>query len=57
MVISGRHLLSGTVEVDEVYIGSEHSGKRGHGAEKSPFKIVSSMMSQFIVPFLQQVFF
>ena len=29
----GREKLSGTVEVDEFYLGGEHSGKRGRGAE------------------------
>ena len=33
MVRPGRDRLSGTVEVDEIYIGGEHSGKRGRGAE------------------------
>lgn len=33
MVIPGRDLLSGDVEVDEVFIGGEHPGKRGRGAE------------------------
>lgn len=32
MVRPGRDRLSGTVEVDEVYIGGEKSGKRGRGA-------------------------
>lgn len=33
MVRPGRERLSGTVEVDETYIGGERSGKRGRGAE------------------------
>ena len=33
MVRPGRDRLSGTVEVDEVYIGGERPGKRGRGAE------------------------
>jgi len=32
MVRPGRDRLSGTVEVDEVYIGGERPGKRGRGA-------------------------
>jgi transposase-like protein len=32
MVRPGRDRLSGTVEIDEVYIGGERSGKRGRGA-------------------------
>ena len=33
MVVPGRDLLSGIIEVDEVFLGGEHSGKRGRGAE------------------------
>ncbi len=33
MVISGRNKLQGIVEVDEVLVGGETSGKRGRGAE------------------------
>jgi len=33
MIRPGRDKLSGYVEVDETYIGSEESGKRGRGAE------------------------
>lgn len=33
MVRPGRDRLSGTVEVDEAYVGGERSGKRGRGAE------------------------
>jgi transposase-like protein len=32
MVRPGRDQLSGTVEVDEVYVGGERTGKRGRGA-------------------------
>lgn len=32
MVRPGRDLLSGTVEVDETYVGGKKSGKRGRGA-------------------------
>ena len=32
MVIPGRELLSGEVEVDETFIGGHHEGKRGRGA-------------------------
>lgn len=35
MVRPGRDLLSGTVEVDETYVGGKsHGGKRGRGSEK-----------------------
>jgi hypothetical protein len=33
MVRTGRDRLSGTVEVDETYVGGEKPGKRGRGAE------------------------
>jgi len=33
MVRPGRERLSGSVEVDEAYIGGKTAGKRGHGAE------------------------
>ena len=32
MVRPGRDRLSGIIEIDETYIGGEHSGKRGRGA-------------------------
>jgi transposase-like protein len=32
MVRPGRDQLSGPVEIDETYVGGEHSGKRGRGA-------------------------
>jgi len=32
MMVPGRHLLNGEVEVDEVFIGGVKSGKRGRGA-------------------------
>ena len=32
MGVPGRDLLSGSVEVDEVFIGGVHKGKRGRGA-------------------------
>ena len=32
-VFPDRSMLSGTVEVDEFYLGGEHSGQRGRGAE------------------------
>src|SRR5258706_10214367 len=32
MVRPGRDRLSGTIEVDEIYIGGERTGKRGRGA-------------------------
>ena len=37
MVRLGRERLSGTVEVDETYIGGEKPGKRGRRAESKVF--------------------
>jgi len=51
MVRPGRELLSGTVEVDETYIGGERPGKRGRGADNKTLVIIavedkSGMMSK-----------
>jgi len=32
MVVPGRELLSGNIEVDEIFIGGVHKGKRGRGS-------------------------
>lgn len=40
MVRSGRERLTGTVEVDETYIGGERPGKRGRGAENKAIVVV-----------------
>jgi transposase-like protein len=37
-----REKLSGTVEVDEVYIGGRHSGKRGRGSENKLAVVVAT---------------
>jgi transposase-like protein/ribosomal protein L37AE/L43A len=42
MVRPGRDRLSGTVEVDEVYIGGEKSGKRGRGALGKSLVVVAA---------------
>jgi len=42
MVVPGRDLLSGSVEVDETFIGGEHSGKRGRGAEGKALVVVGA---------------
>jgi transposase-like protein len=42
MVRPGRDRLSGTVEVDETYIGGERSGKRGRGAEGKTLVVVAA---------------
>jgi transposase-like protein len=41
MVRPGRDRLSGTVEVDEIWIGGAHSGKRGRGAEGKELVLVA----------------
>jgi len=40
-VRKNREKLSGVVEVDEIYIGGKHSGKRGRGAENKSAVIVA----------------
>jgi len=42
MVRPGRDRLAGTVEVDEVYVGGERSGKRGRGAEGKALVLVAA---------------
>ncbi len=41
MVRPGRDRLSGTVEVDEVYIGGKRSGKRGRGASGKSLVLIA----------------
>lgn len=41
MVRPGREKLSGTVEVDETYIGGERPGRRGRGAENKTLVIIA----------------
>lgn len=41
MVRPGRDNLSGTVEIDETYIGGERSGKRGRGADNKALVAVA----------------
>ena len=42
MVRPGRDRLSGTVEVDEIYIGGKRSGKGGRGAEGKTLVLVAA---------------
>jgi transposase-like protein len=42
MVRPGRDRLSGTVEVDEIFIGGERSGKRGRGAEGKALVVIAA---------------
>jgi transposase-like protein len=44
MVRPGRDRLSGTVEVDEVYIGGEQSGKRGRGAGGKALVLIAAQV-------------
>jgi len=41
MVRPGRDRLRGLVEVDETYVGGEHSGKRGRGAEGKELVVIA----------------
>ena len=41
MVLPGRELLNGTVEVDETYIGGKTEGKRGRGSEGKTLVVVA----------------
>lgn len=41
MVRPGREKLSGTVEVDETFIGGERPGKRGRGAENKALVVIA----------------
>jgi transposase-like protein len=42
MVRPGRDRLSGTVEVDEMYIGAQKPGKRGRGAEGKALVVIAA---------------
>jgi transposase-like protein len=42
MVRPGRDRLQGVVEVDEVYVGGEHAGKRGRGASGKCLVVVAA---------------
>ena len=42
MVRPGRDRLSGTIEVDEMYIGGEKLGKRGRGAEGKALVVIAA---------------
>lgn len=44
MVRSGRDRLSGTIEVDETYIGGEKHGKRGRGAEGKALVVIAAQL-------------
>jgi len=42
MVRPGRDRLSGTIQVDETYIGGEHPGKRGRGAAGKTLVVIAA---------------
>jgi transposase-like protein/DNA-directed RNA polymerase subunit RPC12/RpoP len=42
MVRPGRDRLSGTIQIDETYIGGEKSGKRGRGAEGKTLVVIAA---------------
>ncbi len=42
MVRPGRDRLSGTIEIDETYVGGEKSGKRGRGAEGKALVVIAA---------------
>ena len=46
MVRPGRDRLSGTVEVDEIFIGGERSGKRGRGAEGKALVVIAAQEAE-----------
>jgi transposase-like protein len=45
MVRPGRDRLSGVVEVDEIFIGGERSGKRGRGAEGKTLVMIAAQQA------------
>lgn len=42
MVRPGRDRISGTVEVDEIYIGGVKKGKRGRGADGKTMVLIAA---------------
>jgi len=46
MVRPGRDRLSGTVEVDEIFMGGERSGKRGRGAEGKALVVIAAQEAE-----------
>ena len=46
MVRPGRDRLSGVVEVDEIFIGGERSGKRGRGAEGKALVVIAAQAAE-----------
>jgi len=46
MVRPGRDRLSGVVEVDEIFIGGERSGKRGRGAANKSLVVIAAQQAE-----------
>jgi transposase-like protein/ribosomal protein L37AE/L43A len=46
MVRPGRDRLSGVVEVDEIFIGGERSGKRGRGSEWKALVVIAAQAAE-----------
>ena len=46
MVRPGRDRLSGVIEVDEIFIGGERSGKRGRGAEGKTLVVIAAQQAE-----------
>lgn len=46
MVRPGRDRLSGTIEVDETYVGGERPGKRGRGAAGKTLVVIAAQQDQ-----------
>jgi transposase-like protein len=46
MVRPGRDRLSGVVEVDEIFIGGERSGKRGRGAANKTLVVIAAQQAE-----------
>lgn len=46
MVRPGRDRLAGTIEVDEIFLGGERSGKRGRGAEGKALVLIAAQAAE-----------
>jgi len=46
MVRPGRDRLPGTIEVDEIFVGGVHAGKRGRGAEGKTLVLVAAQQAE-----------
>ena len=46
MVRPGRDRLSGVVEVDEIFLGGERSGRRGRGAANKTLVVIAAQQAE-----------